>query len=144
MERVKRNKRTRILVEGDAALRSRLSRDIQNRHEVVTVAEPSAGLVMTTMRETARQSRFYLGEVMVTEAKVRIGESLGLGIIAGDESAAAFDLAVIDAAFNAGVAPLDEWLPALEAEERRIAEREASEDARILQTRVDFQTMDTE
>lgn len=140
---MKRRERTRILIQGSSELRARLAREVLEHQAVVAVAEPSAGLVMTQMRETAKQSRFYLGEVLVTEAKVRIGESLGLGIIAGDDTEAAYDLAVIDAAFNAGVAPEDRWLSELEEESRRIESRHAREDARILETRVDFQTMDT-
>lgn len=140
---MRRRERTRILIEGSSELRARFAREMLNQHSVVTVAEPSAGLVMTQMRETAKQSRFYLGEILVTEAKVRIGESIGLGIIAGDDAEAAYELAVIDAGFNAGVAPEKRWLPELEAESRRIANSRASEDARILKTRVDFQTMDT-
>lgn len=141
---MKRRERTRILIEGDRDLRRRLCAEALETADVYTVAEPAPGLVMTTMRESARRSRFFLGEVMVTEAKVRIGTHLGLGIIAGDDPDAAYELAVIDAAFNARLPVAEDWVTALQDEAARIEEDRAREEARILKTRVDFQTMDVQ
>jgi len=106
------------------------------------VEEPRGGLVMLKLRETAKNSLFYMGELLVTEAKVQIEGRMGLGIIAGDDPEAARDLAVIDAACNAGVPETGEWEGLLLAEEERIAVREAQESARIARTTVDFESMD--
>lgn len=99
---------------------------------------------MTSLRETARRSRFYLGEVLVSEAKVQVQGSVGLGIIAGDDERAAWELAVIDAAITAGLEETKGWDRMLELEAAAIAERDGAEQARILETRVDFQTMDVD
>lgn len=112
--------------------------------DVFTVSEPAAGLVMNRMRDTAQKMQFYLGEVLVTECKVQISGHLGLGILTGDDEQAAMDLAIIDAAFAAQLEITRPWIELLEAEELRISERRAKEEARILETRVDFQTMDSD
>jgi alpha-D-ribose 1-methylphosphonate 5-triphosphate synthase subunit PhnG len=141
---VTRNERTRILVQGDPHRRSALAREITGTYDVYTIAQPSAGLVMTSMRDGARGSRFYLGEVLVTECKVQVCDHLGLGIVAGDDPDAAFDLAVIDAACNAGLPETSGWTNRLRDEDAAIASRAAGEHARVLETRVSFQTMDTD
>ena len=141
---MKRIERTRILIHGAPELRAALAREIVDRYPVYTISEASPGLVMTTMRETAQKSRFHLGEVLVTEAKVQVRGKLGLGIVAGEQDEAAFDLAVIDAAYNAALPETEAWAERLTAEADAIARRAAAEDARILETRVSFQTMDVD
>ena len=137
-----RTRRTRILIEGDPQLRRELSARVEGRRSISVVEEPRGGLVMLKLRETAKNSLFYIGELLVTEAKVQIEGRMGLGIIAGDDPEAARDLAVIDAACNAGVPETGEWEGLLLAEEERIAVREAQESARIARTTVDFESMD--
>ncbi len=56
---------------------------------------------MIKMRETAKRELFYLGEVLVTEAKVSINGTLGMGIVVGDNEELALNLAIIDCATNA-------------------------------------------
>jgi alpha-D-ribose 1-methylphosphonate 5-triphosphate synthase subunit PhnG len=139
---VERSRRTRILIEGSAELRRELSLLVAARRTVASVDEPRGALVMVKARETAKNGLFYLGELLVTEAKVQIEGHIGLGIIAGDEPEAARELAIIDAAFNAGLEEASGWDPRLMEEEARIEAREADEAARIARTRVAFESMD--
>lgn len=141
---MKRRRRTRILVDGDAALRRRLADEIRAAHEVKQLDRPENGLVMITMRETARRSLFHLGELLVCECRVEIDGAIGLGIIAGDDPDAARDLAVIDGAYTAALSECDAWMGLLEAEERRLMELRATEETRLLETRVSFETMDAD
>lgn len=141
---MKRKRRTQILVDGDGALRRRLAEEIRAAHSVVELEQPENGLVMITMRETARRSLFHLGELLATECRVEVDGAIGLGIIAGDDPEAARDLAVIDGAFNAALPECDAWLESLEAEERRLATVRAAEETRLLETRVRFETMDAD
>jgi alpha-D-ribose 1-methylphosphonate 5-triphosphate synthase subunit PhnG len=97
---------------------------------------------MLKMRETARNGLFYMGELFITEAKVSIEGSIGLGMIAGDDREAARELAIVDAAYNAGLAESGEWERLLVEEEANIARREAVEAARVARTRVTFDSMD--
>ncbi|MGO8692644.1 MAG: phosphonate C-P lyase system protein PhnG [Rectinemataceae bacterium] len=139
-----RARRTRILIEGSPELRRELSRRISSRYPVAVVDEPRGGLVMIKMRETARNGLFYMGELLITEAKVQIEGRIGIGMIAGDESESARELAIIDAAHNARLEETREWEGMLVAEETSIALREEAEAARIARTRVAFESMDRE
>jgi alpha-D-ribose 1-methylphosphonate 5-triphosphate synthase subunit PhnG len=137
-----RARRTRILVLGSPALRARLAAEVESSREVREITASAEGLVMLTVREGARGHLFHLGEVLVTEAKAQLGDHLGIGIIAGRDARAAWELAVIDAAYNAGDPACERWVAALEQEERHLAEAQSREEGRLLATRVDFASMD--
>jgi alpha-D-ribose 1-methylphosphonate 5-triphosphate synthase subunit PhnG len=139
---MERSRRTKILVEGSPELRRELSLAVSNRRPVATVDEPRGGLVMIKARETAKNGLFYIGELLVTEAKVQVEGRIGIGIIAGDEPEAARDLAIIDAAFNAGLEEASGWDERLLEEEARMLRREMDEAARVGRTRVVFESMD--
>ena len=130
-------------MEGDPALARDLAALIEREAAVVEVVVPHQGLVMCDVRETARNSRFYLGEALMTECRVRIGEVEGLGVVLGTNGALAHDLAVVDAAYALeeplAIAPeLDRRLACAQA---ALAERRAREAARIMASRVSFDTM---
>ncbi len=97
---------------------------------------------MVKARESAKNGLFYIGELLVTEAKVQIEGRIGIGIVAGDEPQAARELAVIDAACNAALEESLGWDAILLKEESMIARREAAEAARVARTRVAFESMD--
>lgn len=136
-----RKRRTEILIRGTRKLSERLSEEIKNKYEIKNVEDSENGLVMIKMRETAKKQLFYLGEVLVTEAKVSINGNLGLGIVSGDEEKFAYDLAIIDAAYNAQLQETKMWDDLLIAEEQMINELERKESAKIMETKVDFTTM---
>jgi alpha-D-ribose 1-methylphosphonate 5-triphosphate synthase subunit PhnG len=139
---MKRNRRTRILVNGSAELRSSMAASVLTSNTVLEIEPPTEGLVMLTVRETARGGLFHLGELLVTESKARIGQVLGLGIVAGSNPTVAWELAVIDAAFNAALPQTEGWEEMLVREEEKQKAAQAREDGRILQTRVDFKNME--
>jgi alpha-D-ribose 1-methylphosphonate 5-triphosphate synthase subunit PhnG len=139
-----RNRRTRILVEAEESLRSRMAEEVRARCTIVMVEEPSWAMVMLTVRETARNSLFHPGEVLVSRAKVQVDGALGYGLITGDHLPAAEDLALIDGAWNAGSAFVERWIPLLEEEETRIERARRREQLEIARTRVDFKSMDSE
>jgi alpha-D-ribose 1-methylphosphonate 5-triphosphate synthase subunit PhnG len=99
-------------------------------------------LVLATVRESARRSLFHLGEVLVTEAKVRVAGVPGLGLIQGRDPEAALDLATIDAAWSARLPMVPEWIVRLEAEEAALEARLDREQASLATTRVEFETLD--
>jgi alpha-D-ribose 1-methylphosphonate 5-triphosphate synthase subunit PhnG len=139
---VERARRTRILVEGSPELRRELAREVESRRALLDVGEPRGGLVMVKARESAKNGLFFLGELLVTEAKVQVEGRIGIGIIAGDNADAARDLAIVDAAFNAELEESRGWEGRLLEEEGRIRRREAEEAARIERTKVAFESMD--
>ncbi|MDQ7092531.1 phosphonate C-P lyase system protein PhnG [Desulfosporosinus sp. PR] len=136
-----RKKRTRILIEGSSEVAQRLAAEILNRHEVKTIEESNNGLVMVKVRESAKRSLFYLGEVLITECKVMVAGTLGIGMVKGHEPGLAYNLAIIDAAYNARLAETEEWAKVLQLEEIRIAEERRALEKKVLMTKVNFNTM---
>lgn len=146
---MKRYERTRILVEGDARIGRAMADDAlaQMGEEAVSVVEgPRECLVMVQVRETARGSRFYLGEALATTCRVRAAGFAGMGLVLGSQPDRARDLAVIDAAFGGacGEAWRKRWDAHLAQEAARLAAAKAAEAARVRATRVDFSTMKVE
>lgn len=116
---------------------------ILDQHAVEVLEAANSGLVMAKVRESAQNSLFYPGEVLVTECKVSIKGQIGLGLVQGHDSDMAFWLAVIDAAYRANLpeVELKDWKEALTAEKDWIDCKRSEETGQILQTRVNFETM---
>jgi len=112
-----RRRRTEILIHAHDLLEE-LAGMIEARYPVEEIEPANEGMVMIRMRDTARGGPFYLGEVVVTEAKMMVSGAVGLGVIKGHHPDQARQLAVVDA-----------------------GQRQAGEEARVLRTRVDFTTM---
>lgn len=138
-----RRRRTEALVEGDRSVALGLARLVASEAAVTESAPPRRGLVMCEVRETARNTRFDLGEALMTECRVRIGDSEGLGAVLGADEELARALAVIDAAYGADPLPacIDELDRAILDEERAVAARRERAWARVRASRVSFDTM---
>ena len=136
-----RKRRTRILIEGPSGLAQKLSEEIEDKYDVKMIEEPNSGLVMLKMRENSKRALFYLGEVIVVEAKVEVEGKLGIGIVTGNNEELAYWLAVIDAAFNAELAETKTWEELLQQEAEELYASLAEESERILRTKVNFETM---
>lgn len=131
-------------MESDPSVARGLAELIERSVEVREVAPPRQGLVMCQVRETARNSRFYLGEALMTECRVRIGDVEGLGVVLGARPELARDLAVIDAALSQGAAApavADEVERGVLVAERRLAADRARSAARTCASRVSFDEM---
>jgi alpha-D-ribose 1-methylphosphonate 5-triphosphate synthase subunit PhnG len=139
---MKRKKRTEILIKGSFEVVTKLAQEILHKYDIKTIEEPNYGLVMVKVRETARRSLFYLGEIFVAECKVLIGSCPGIGIVKGQAPELAYYLAIIDAAYNAGLPETKDWTAALLLEEERIKQRQEVFKSKVLKTKVSFQTMD--
>ncbi|BFH60648.1 phosphonate C-P lyase system protein PhnG [Paenibacillus azoreducens] len=140
---MKRRRRTEILIEGSREIASAMAQEISDRYEVRLIEEPNQGLVMAKVRETAEQSLFYIGEVLVSECKVQVEGCMGLGIVKGLHNDLAYQLAVIDAAYQAGLRETLAWEPLLGSEEAKLRARREKAFGQIAKTKVDFETMDT-
>lgn len=141
---MKRRQRTEILIEGSRNLAAGMAHDIADRYEVKLVEQPSQGLVMVKVRETAQRSLFYLGEVLVSECKAQVEGSMGIGVVKGHDHELAYQLAIIDAAYQAGLQETRAWDQALRAEEARISTMRSQFFREIATTKVDFETMDVD
>ena len=67
------------------------------------VMENRLGLVMASGLDSSQGVAFHLGEVLVSEARVRLGDAQGYGLCLGDDLERALHMAVLDAAYQRGL-----------------------------------------
>jgi len=137
-----RKRRCKVLIDGNSKIAEQLAAVIKSNYKINVLDVPNNGLVMMKMRENAKQSLFYIGEVAVIEARVEVQGSIGLGVLIGSDSQLAYNLAVIDAAYNANLPEILSWREILLAEEGLIEKKIKSKTTSILKTKVNFETMD--
>jgi alpha-D-ribose 1-methylphosphonate 5-triphosphate synthase subunit PhnG len=131
----------RIMAKADAEYIALLAKNLKENYAIVVVKEPEKTLVMVKMREPVKQSLFYIGEVMVSEAIVEIDGTKGIAVAMGDDYEKTLDMAIIDAACNKGIFDGD---PALLKLEKAQMDFEMKENAMHMKTMVNFNSMDSE
>ncbi len=139
-----RRRRTEICIKDGGSAAAHIAAEVSSRYSIEDLQEPQEGLVMIKMREQARNSLFYLGEVLVTEAKVRVNGIAGLGLVQGSDSDLARNLAIIDAVWDCSLPEQSSWEKLLQQAEQRVVAREREENGRVQETRVNFLSMQEE
>ncbi|MEK4484234.1 phosphonate C-P lyase system protein PhnG [Psychrobacillus sp. FSL H8-0484] len=139
---MKRRRRTEILIQGDGHLAQQFAESIIDTYECREILEPQYGLTMIKMRETAKNSLFYIGEVLITEAKVEINNRIGIGIVVGMKDELAKHLAIIDAAYKAELPETITWEDSLIKAEAQIVKERATKQSELFKTKVNFETME--
>ena len=139
---MKRRQRTEILIQGDSQLAQQFAESIMDTYECREILAPQYGLTMIKMRETAKNSLFYIGEVLITEAKVEINNRIGIGIVVGMKDELAKHLAIIDAAYKADLPETTTWEVQLIEAEKQITKELAKKQAELFETKVSFETME--
>ncbi len=137
-----RRRRCQILIEGTDDILNRICQEIEGEHKVNLIDKPSQGVVMVKMRERGKNSSFYIGEVLVSETRVEINKAIGIGLVKGHHLDKSYKLAVVDAAYNSKSPRINGWNALLLEEEKAIIKKREIENGRILETRVDFNTME--
>lgn len=139
---MKRRRRTEILIQENGHLAQKLAETIIDVYECKEILAPQYGLTMIKMRESAKNSLFYIGEVLITEAKVEINNCIGIGIVVGMEDELAKHLAIIDAAYKAELPETIIWHTHLIEAEKRITKELVKKQAELFKTKVNFETME--
>ncbi len=112
----------------------------------VEVLRCRTGLVMAPMRDTVEAVDFHLGEALAAEAYIRAPAHLrdgaaveGYGLLLGRDLERAMAMAVVDAAWSAGLgaAEIDAFV---DEEAARLAAEDAALLRRVEATRVDMET----
>lgn len=107
----------------------------------IEVLASRSGLVMAPMRDTAQGTDFHLGEVLVSQAHIRLreGGAEGYGVIISHDLERAMAMAVLDAAHQGGRggSDLSDYL-AREKSAQRNADHETLR--RLEATRVEMET----
>jgi alpha-D-ribose 1-methylphosphonate 5-triphosphate synthase subunit PhnG len=140
--RMKKSQIARILIEGDPKLLQRLSQQIEQSYKVIMIKQPEKSLVMAKANDSVSQQPFYMGEVLVTECTISIEDIYGFGVLMGEEAVKAYQLAVVDGAFQAKLPETEAWYSDLLIEERHIAARHQFEYSQAMKTKVNFDTME--
>ena len=105
----------------------------------IKVQESRTGLVMLPMRDTAQGTHFHLGEVLMSEARIRAGGQEGYAMRRGRDLEAAMAMAVVDLAVALGHAQ-DACRTFLEAEAKAQSDADTETLRRVEATRVDMET----
>ena len=136
-----RKRRTKIFIDFANDEVRAMAKELKNKYEVDLIQEPTEGLTMIKVRETAKNTLFYMGEVLVTECKVRLGGVLGIGIVKGKNEDLSEALAIVDAAFEAKLPETANWIRIFEQVEQRALDDLKVERSLIARTKVDFEMM---
>lgn len=129
------------MAKADAAVIAELASNIKAQNNMTIIKEPNKTLTMIKMREPVKESLFYIGEVIVTEAIVELDGVKGMAVTMGDDYGKTLDMAIIDAACNKGVFNSENVLLGLESAQIVL---EQKENAMHLKTMVSFNSMDAE
>jgi len=109
--------------------------------EPTVLRPPEVGMAVLQVREPVERSRFYLGEVLVTECTVEVAGVAGWSMRAGDDRIAALAAALLDAVAAAELPARAE----IDAVCAQIAERREQQDAaqwaEIKSTTVSFEEL---
>lgn len=131
---------TRILALGEPTLLEELARTIESQVAVEVVSAPRLRVTMAKVIDPVTKTPFYLGEVLISECTVSVRGALGFGALAGESLQRAYELAVVDAAWNAEWPQNAEWRSRLLAQEAEIQRFHEREFAQMAASRVDFAT----
>jgi alpha-D-ribose 1-methylphosphonate 5-triphosphate synthase subunit PhnG len=115
---------------------------IEARHNVKTVKAPETCLTMMEAVDSVGETPFYLGEVLMCEAVVKVDGVIGYGFALEDDQDRAWCLAVIDAALAAGLPEGREIRLAIDGEERQLLEERRLVQDLVAGTMVHFAVME--
>src|SRR5262245_56616510 len=107
--------------------------------EPIEVLRSRTGLVMVPMQDTGQGATFYLGEALIAEAHVRLGDVEGYAACLGRDLEQALAIALIDAAVTAGVA-LEPIAAFIQVQADALAEADRRLIAQVETTRVEMET----
>ncbi|MHC1759382.1 MAG: phosphonate C-P lyase system protein PhnG [Negativicutes bacterium] len=131
-----------LLAEGDPERWRQLAEDIARYHEVEVVGSPETCLVMMQIKDSVGQTPFYAGEVLMTEATVRVNGILAHGFTLEDDPVRALCHAVITAAMQSEMPEKTLIEEVLKEETERLHCRRIEEDGLIASSRVRFDIME--
>lgn len=139
---MKRKERTKILVHCDNEFLKTWADKFEKEEPMQMIEEPSNAMTMIKMRESAQNSLFYLGEMLISETRVSCKGKIGIGIVQGNALEASFYLAVIDAGVHAELSIVQEFEKELKLVQDKQNIQKQKHIDKILKTRVQFETME--
>ncbi len=131
----------KIMANMDRDEVSKLAYEVKQNYEITVVKPPHKTLTMVKVRESVKQTLFYLGEVIVSEAIIEIQGTKGMAVTMGDDFDKVLDMAIIDCAFNIQFDGCQNILNQLLKEEHSQRLQKEKINAVHLKTMVNFNTM---
>ncbi len=117
-----------------------LAEEARNSLEVKAIKQNTA-LIMMRARDSVEREVFNLGEVLVSEAWVKVSGVLGYSLVLGDDTEKALAGAVLDAACEIKH-PFSEKIITILNQEKNYYEKERTKEyAKIKSTKVEFEVM---
>lgn len=129
-----------LAVADDASVRELAECILEVAGDVEVLSGPRAATMLVEMTESVQEQRFYLGEVVVSEASVSVQGSRGDALVIGRDLERAVAVAVCDAAAGAGVLA-DEVRALVERSESAAAAARRRESATVAATKVSFEVI---
>jgi alpha-D-ribose 1-methylphosphonate 5-triphosphate synthase subunit PhnG len=117
-------------------------RCLDDGSQPTVLAGPEVGVIALQVREPIAAERFYVGEVLVTQAEVAVGDGRGWAMRMGGDRVATLAAAVLDAEVEAGRPRAREVLDLCRATERRLRADETREWDELAATEVHFEELD--
>lgn len=114
---------------------------ITDTYKIEIMKAPQKGLVMVKVRESIKQSLFYLGEVLVTECMVMVNGIKGVSVMAGDDFEKVLNSAIIDAILNGDFPESLTILNQLKELDQKQQKERGIRNSQILKSKVNFNIM---
>jgi len=114
---------------------------LEDAPDAEIIRGPRVGLVMMQAKESVEDEIFNLGEVLVSECAVTLGNFVGWGICMGENLKRASNLALIDLAFEASLPVISKIAAVAEKEQRDQEAKKEELFAAVLRSRVDFEVI---
>lgn len=132
-----------LLGAADTHAVRRLAADLAEQHTAEDLTLPEAGLGLLQLADGALGDEYFLGEIPVARAHVRLrtadGRSVeGAAQLLDDRAALARAVAVLDAVLAGRLPGWEQAASLLDEGTQRLAERAAARRALLAHTRVDF------
>ena len=128
-----------VLARADAARLKQFAETLLPHIDDIEVIHSRTGLVMLPMRDTAQGVAFHLGEVLMSEAHIRVGPTDGYGMRCGHDLEAAMAMALVDVALRLGL-ETDQCRAFCADAQADLEAADADVLARVAATRVDMET----
>lgn len=136
-----RDQRFELIALADGERICEIAEKVLEDTQVEVIRKPTPGMIMMRCRDNAHDCIFNFGDVLVTEAEVRMDKVAGYSMVMGMEPEKALAGAILDCAVEAGHPLRDEITRMLDQEHRRSLEEKKNMWKDIETTKVNFEVM---
>jgi alpha-D-ribose 1-methylphosphonate 5-triphosphate synthase subunit PhnG len=133
---------SRILAESPRDAVINLAGRVIDAYPVSVIKPPAKTLIMLTVKEPVKNSRFYMGEAIAAECLLEVAGHKGAAVILGDDFEKARAIAVLDAADSASLPVMADIRLRIAALEQQMILERRQEAALYRTTQVNFHIME--